>query len=493
MYAASSEFHEAIRNGNEQMPLLIFRDAVFTASDIDIDNGITFNDYFNLEEDLAIGQALSNELRFSIFNDYGYLDQYAFGKFTALLGVLLTKTAYTQQGTIIVESAENTYVANSTSPYITRNGTALAKQPSGKLSNILIYNGLVYCFLPGGSSVIYDDASGEKVNVIGDDIFDESAATWITGKYIASDGTITSTSNYKYTDNYYLVKANSTYATQFNKSQSRAVTVALYDENYNFIVRRVLATSSDTNGQISASFTTTEDTAYMRFSCGTNTSNIVITENLPWFMLQKFKGETLYGAYYDRTSHILTINQSGYQYTYEFVPLGTFIADRPNVPTVHAIDFNCNDEMMLFEKDMPDDTTLGLTYPLTLGNLFVKMCQHVGVSYRTSTFINSTATISKRPEEFDSATMRDVIKWIAEAAGSNARFDRDGYMVFDWLRSTEQSYSPTEYKTFNPYWYETTKVTKLENRASDGSYDNTSGSGDETYLIQDNPLLRGVE
>ena len=37
------------------------------------------------------------------------------------------------------------------------------------------------------------------------------------------------------------------------------------------------------------------------------------------------------------------------------------------------------------------------------------------------------------------------------------------------------------------------KVTKLENRASDGSYDKTSGSGDEVYLIQDNPLLKGVE
>ena len=149
--------------------------------------------------------------------------------------------------------------------------------------------------------------------------------------------------------------------------------------------------------------------------------------------------------------------------------------------------------MMKFEKDMPDDETLGLTYPLTIGTLFEKMCQHAGVPFRTSTFINSTATISKRPSEFDSATMRDVLKWIAEAAGGNAKFDRDGYLNIDWLHTTQQAYGPNMYKSFAPYWYETSKVTKLENRASDGSYDKISGDGDEIYLIQDNPLLRGVE
>lgn len=380
MYAASSDFHDAVRNNNEQMPLLIFPDAVFTASDVDIDNGITFNDYFNLEEDLSIGQALSNELRFSIFNDYGYLDDYEFGTFIALLGVMIAKASYTRTGTISVTCGNNTYVAYSSSPYLKRNGTALSTQPTGPLANIIIYDGYVYAFQKDGGYKVYKDSDGSTASV-----------------------------------------------------------------------------------------------------------------TLGTFMTNKFKKETMYGAYLDKDENILTINHGTYQYTYEFVPLGTFIADRPNVPTVHAIEFSCNDQMMKFEKDMPDDTTLGLTYPTTISNLFVKMCEYLGVQYRTSTFINSTATISARPEAFDTSTMRDVLKWIAEAAASNARFDREGYLIFDWIRSTEQSYGPTEYKTLNPYWYETTTVTKLENRSSDGSYDNTSGSGDETYLIQDNPLLRGVE
>ena len=40
MYPASADFHQAIQNGNRQMVMLIFQDAVFTASDINVDAGI---------------------------------------------------------------------------------------------------------------------------------------------------------------------------------------------------------------------------------------------------------------------------------------------------------------------------------------------------------------------------------------------------------------------------------------------------------------------
>ena len=380
MYQTSSEFHQAIMDGNEQMPLLIFENAVFTASDLNVDKGITFNDYFNLEDDLSIGQALSNELAFSVFNDNGYLNDYEFGEFMAWLGVLISTDEYTPQGTIEIQAGNNLYVANSTSPYMTRNSTALSTQPSGELANILVYDGKVYCFQKSGAAVVYDDSDGSVVQV-----------------------------------------------------------------------------------------------------------------TVPEFMVQKFKAPTMYGAFFNSSTRILTINAGGTAYTYEFVPLGHFVADRPNVPTVNEIDFNCNDLMMKFEKDMPDDTTLELTYPLAISTLLDKMCSYVGGTNGVGSFINDSATISSRPEEFNSATMRDVLKWIAEAAGGNIKFNRNGELKIKWLQQTQQAYGPNMYKTFNPYWYETSTVTQLKNRASDGSYDNSSGSGDEIYLIQDNPLLRGVE
>lgn len=302
MYSASNAFHRAVQEGKPQKPLLIFSNRVFTDCDIDVESGIEFTDIFNSEEDLAIGQALSNEIVFTLFNDDRTLNNYEFGEFQALIGAQVQVDAHS--GTI-----------------------------SDSWQNI-------------GHGYYY--SSGQK--------------------------------------------------------------------------------------------------------------------KMHWY-------------------------HDGVRETYEFVPLGWFIAERPNAPDQILINMTCYDRMQKFEKDMKD---VSVTYPISIGGLFARICSVAGVSYRSSSFINSTAQIAEKPEEFDNATMRDVLKWIAEAAGSNARFDRDGYLVMDWLRSTNQTIDETGYSEFNPYWYSTKTVTKLHNRASSGDYENIVGSGSEAYLIQDNPLLRGV-
>lgn len=379
MYTASSAFHTAVANGAHQIALLIFDDAVFTNDDIDVSRGISFNDYFNMEEDLAIGQTLSNEIGFSLFNDQETLNDYGFGEFLATIGAQIGNSTVTAHGTVYAESAEHTYTGNSSAPYVLIDGIAASEQPESAVRSILVYNGTVYCFHGNDTVTGYSDVDGSMVSV-----------------------------------------------------------------------------------------------------------------SLNAFMLDQMEKWTGKGISYNNSTRILKIWKGTNLRTYEFVPLGIFTAERPNVPTVIEIDFNCFDRMMKFEKDMPSDEELEITYPCTFSNLFVKMCGYVNVPYRSSTFINSAATLSARPDAFDNATMRDVLKWIAEAACSNARFDRDGYLVMDWIRSTEQTINENGYSEFRPYWYETKKVTKLYNRASDGSYDKSSGEGTDAYLIQDNPLLKEV-
>ena len=121
-----------------------------------------------------------------------------------------------------------------------------------------------------------------------------------------------------------------------------------------------------------------------------------------------------------------TVRKNGKAYTYEMVPLGVFIAERPNAPDQIRISMTCYDRMTKFDDDMPTAGTLGINYPVSIGDLLYALCSYVGVPYRTDSFINKSATIEEEPEEFENVSMRDVIKWIAEAAGSNARFDRDG-------------------------------------------------------------------
>ena len=108
MYNASAAFHQAVADGEPQIAMLIFYDAVFTNEDIDVTAGLQFNEYFNLEEDIAIGQALSNELSFTLFNDERLLNDYKFGEFIATLGVLINTSTYVQTDGVKIETKYGT-------------------------------------------------------------------------------------------------------------------------------------------------------------------------------------------------------------------------------------------------------------------------------------------------------------------------------------------------------------------------------------------------
>lgn len=381
MYSASQAFHDAVRNGSEQKALLIFRDCVFTDDDICLDRGIEFHDYFNVEENIAVGQTLSNEISFSLFNDGRLLNNYEFGDFLATIGALVGTDTYQQMTNVYVVTSYAAYTGSNTYPYVRRNGVQLSVQPGFAIRSIAAYNGDVWCFGANNRYFVYRDSDG---------------------------------------------------------------------------------------------------------------ANITSQRTLNSFMKAKAAGWTGKGIFYNKDSRMLMIYQNGKRKRYEFVPLGHFTAERPNAPDVLQIDMNCYDFMQKFEEDMPDNATLNISFPCTIRTLYEKMCIYAGVQYSAEPFINQNAVISARPDDFDNATMRDVLKWIAEAAGSNARFNRDGVLVMDWLRQTSQTFNEGAYVDFNPYWYETKKVTKLLNRSNQGESERVYGTGDEAYLIQDNPLLRGV-
>lgn len=175
---------------------------------------------------------------------------------------------------------------------------------------------------------------------------------------------------------------------------------------------------------------------------------------------------------------------------YEFAPLGTFIAHRPDIVVKKIIDVDANDQMTLFDVDMP---TLSITYPITISGLATALCNQVGVTLKSATFLNSTLTVSAQPEQFENATMREVIGWIAEAAGSIARFDRNGQLEFAWFQTVNQIYDEHNYKEFTPSWYETQAIDGLHIRNADSTAEYTYGTGSNAYMIQDNPFLRQPE
>ena len=381
MYPVSDAFHEAVSNGNRQMPLLIFEDCVFTSEDIKVDSGIDFQDYCNTETDIAIGGTPSNELSLTLFNDDRLLNDYTFGEFLATIGVLLEENTYKQRGFVTVTTGQAQYVGSSETPYLTRGGTAVSSQPTFPVQSILAYDGKVYCFGNEGEYAVYNDSTG---------------------------------------------------------------------------------------------------------------ANITAQNSLNAFMQRKGAGWSGKGIYYNKKTRILFIYEGGTRQRYEFCPLGVFTAERPNVPDKIEIDFTCYDRMQNFEQDMPTASELGMTYPNTIGGLYFKLCQYAEVPTKVTDFINSDADITTEPTEFESVTMRTVLGWIAEAACANAKVDRDGFMCLKWLESTSQTFDESGYSSFETYWYETKQIDKLYNRDTSNVTDTVIGSGDNAYLIQDNPLLAGA-
>lgn len=372
MYSASTQFHSAVKASKPQKALLVFSNAIFDDSDIDVSVGIEMDEYFNAEEDICIGQALSNEIRFTLFNDDRSLNNYAFGEFKALLGVQTQESTYVQTGNVTLITGSATFIGRSTPPYLTRNGVDV--HCSFPIHSMIDYKGIVLAFNQDGRTTAFTEGGAETV---------ASVNAFMRSKGVRMAGT---------------------------------------------------------------------------------------------------------GMYYNQSTMKMILCHDGVHEVYEFVPLGVFIAKRPNAPDQIRIDMTCYDRMQNFDEDLD----MEFSYPTTAGSIVTQMCSHLGVPFKSSTFtINKDVELTEKPKDFENCTYRDILKWAAEVGCSNARFDRDGDLIMDWLHDTSQSMDEGDYVEFNPYWYTTGTVGRLVNRTTDNGIDVDVGTG-ETYLLQDNPFLRAV-
>lgn len=172
---------------------------------------------------------------------------------------------------------------------------------------------------------------------------------------------------------------------------------------------------------------------------------------------------------------------------YEYIKLGTFIADSDEIVRKSIISLDGNDRMLLFDDVLIDE--VGLSYPITLLQMVNRICEYIGVEFGDSDFINSDLIVSKRPDDFEEATTREVLSWIAEAACSYAKFDRDGNLRLKWFEKVDASFNESTFSAFDPMVYQVSSVSGLKVRNSNSYIESIYGSGN-TYLIQNNPFLR---
>lgn len=173
--------------------------------------------------------------------------------------------------------------------------------------------------------------------------------------------------------------------------------------------------------------------------------------------------------------------------TYEFAPLGTFIAPKPSVLRKAVIELEAEDKMQLFDSDLSD---VEFSYPLTMTQAYDALCQSVGVESVAQNIPNGDLSLAKKPDLFDGATKRDVLGWIAEASATYARFNREGKLELTRFNETGVEYDEHDYVSASPSAYSVKPYGKLHIRNADSNYEQVIGEGDNAYLIQDNPFLK---
>ena len=139
------------------------------------------------------------------------------------------------------------------------------------------------------------------------------------------------------------------------------------------------------------------------------------------------------------TERMETFTEKGQTVTDAFSKLGVFYAERPDVIAKKTISVTAYDQMILLDKDMPTSASLSISYPTTIGTIFSKICQGMGITGQSGSFLNDGLEVAEEPDAFKQATVRKVIGWIAECACSNALFNREGTLEFSWFSSTGKS------------------------------------------------------
>ena len=178
---------------------------------------------------------------------------------------------------------------------------------------------------------------------------------------------------------------------------------------------------------------------------------------------------------------------------WEACPLGVFIIDKPKKRRNSIVSVQAYDQMVLLDA-IADAWWDELTFPMTLGEIFASMCTAVGVESAANTdALNLNVSYEDRPFQASEITYREILGWIAEAAGCTARFTRTGKLELAWFTDISADV-PASRPAFTAdiSEYTVSQIDKVQVSATQTDVGVIIGSGTNGYQIMGNPFLSGA-
>ena len=185
-------------------------------------------------------------------------------------------------------------------------------------------------------------------------------------------------------------------------------------------------------------------------------------------------------------------------------PMGVYIIDLPTKRRVKLISASGYDQMQLLDT-ICDSWWAGLNWSggITLSALLTSMANQLGVKVSTATasaILNSTVSYTEAPFACVEATYREVLEYIAEATGTVARFDRDGYLDLRFFSAAQiggNTVTINADTTGNTCLdldiaeYQAAAIDLLKVKIAEDDIGVTVGSGTNQYTIVNNLFLYG--
>ena len=185
--------------------------------------------------------------------------------------------------------------------------------------------------------------------------------------------------------------------------------------------------------------------------------------------------------------------------TVEMVPCGRFVAEEVTRGTDGRVTIKAYDKMSLFdvpcEVEKSGDSlliTAGsgsdlLQADYTLADLLSTLCRLLGVEPDSLTFPN--ADYQPGDSFVGSTTCRNVLSYLAQAAGCFATMTRQGKLRLGWYTPSGLSIGPASAFEADPKGFTVPSISRLLVTAKDYDLGISYGQGEDTYEIKDNPLL----
>lgn len=168
---------------------------------------------------------------------------------------------------------------------------------------------------------------------------------------------------------------------------------------------------------------------------------------------------------------------------------GRYTAQRPERINETKWKFTCYDRMSAFDRSA-DPWLAGVEYPLPLSGLLESLCAFCGVELTKGQMLNGDFLVRRN---FSGAglTCREILSWIAEAAGCFGEITTEGKLRMGFYRPTGTVIRRnTSVRVAD---HQVKEIDKLQIRANQNDIGVIVGTGTNAYVIQGNPLLAAAE